>query len=86
MRFIISTQGDWWDTLAMRAYGVKRGNERLMYRLIEANFWISHVSHFPAGVKVIVPDIPSVTEIPLVPWKKALQLPSNGEGPILISI
>ena len=79
-RVIISTQGDWWDTLAMKAYGMKRGNERLMYKLIEANFWICHVSHFPAGVKVYVPELPVVAEVSLVPWKKASQLPSQGGG------
>jgi phage tail protein X len=74
-RVIISTQGDWWDTIAMRAYGQKRGNESLMYRLLEANYPLRELSHFPAGVFVIVPAVAVATEIPLVPWKSAAVLP-----------
>lgn len=70
-RVIISTQGDWWDTLAMRAYGLKRGNESLMYRLLEANYALRDLSHFPAGVSVIVPTVAVATEIALVPWTSA---------------
>lgn len=67
----VSTQGDWWDTIAMRVYGMQRGNEHLMYRLIEANYYLRNVSHFPAGVAVIVPQVDVATEVPLVPWKNA---------------
>jgi len=69
-RVYISVQGDWWDTIAMNAYGMKRGNERLMYRLIEANYPLRLASHFPAGVQVIIPRVEPAAEIPLVPWKK----------------
>jgi hypothetical protein len=72
----VSVQGDWWDTIAVKVYGMKRGNENLMYRLLEANYVLRTISHFPAGVTVIVPQIDAATEIPLVPWKKALQLAS----------
>jgi phage tail protein X len=70
-RVIISTQGDWWDTIAVRAYGLKRGNESLMYRLLEANYPLRDLSHFPAGVSVVVPTVAIATEIPLVPWTSA---------------
>jgi phage tail protein X len=76
-RVIISTQGDWWDTIAMRAYGMKRGNERLMYRLLEANYPLRDVSNFPAGLAVIVPDREIEIEIPLVPWKSAAVGPAK---------
>lgn len=69
-RVYVSTQGDWWDTIAVRCYGMKRGNEHLMYRLLEANYFLRNVGYFPAGVHVIVPKVETVTEITLVPWKK----------------
>jgi hypothetical protein len=42
-----------------------------MHKLIEANYVLRELSHFPAGIAVNVPDVPVKTEIPLVPWKKA---------------
>jgi phage tail protein X len=70
-RIIISTQGDWWDTIAIRAYGRKRGNEHLMYRLLEENYPLREMAQFPAGIPVIVPEINVATSIPLVPWTSA---------------
>jgi phage tail protein X len=70
-RIYISTQGDWWDLIAIRVYGRQRGNEHLMYRLLEANYELREIAQFPAGIAVIVPNIGVVTEIPLVPWTKA---------------
>lgn len=68
-RVYITIQGDWWDTIAMRAYGMQRGNEHLMYRLLEANYLLRNVGLFPAGIPVIVPAVETTTEISLVPWK-----------------
>jgi phage tail protein X len=70
-RIYTSIQGDWWDLIAIRVYGRKRGNEHLMYRLIEENYALREVAQFPAGIPVFVPEIDVDTEIPLVPWKKA---------------
>jgi phage tail protein X len=70
-RFYISMQGDWWDTIAMRVYGRQRGNEHLMFRLIEDNYDLREISQFPAGIKVCVPEVAIATDIPLVPWKNA---------------
>jgi phage tail protein X len=67
----ISTQGDWWDMISLRCYGMKRGDDHYMHKLIEANYPLRDVSHFPAGVTVVVPDLPIKAEIPLVPWKRA---------------
>jgi phage tail protein X len=75
-RIYVSTQGDWWDLIAMRVYGMKRGNEHLMYRLLEANYSLREVSNFPAGVPVIVPTVDVATEIPLVPWTSATFIPA----------
>lgn len=75
-RIYVSTQGDWWDMIAIRVYGRKRGNEHLMYRLLESNYAIRELSNFPAGVAVIVPEVDVATEIPLVPWKSATRIPA----------
>jgi phage tail protein X len=71
----VSTQGDVWDMIAMRVYGLKRGNEHLMFRLLEANYALRELSIFSAGTAVVVPDIQIETEIPLVPWKNAAIMP-----------
>jgi len=76
-RVYVSVQDDWWDTIAMRVYGMQRGNEHLMYRLIEANYPLRDISHFPAGVAVQVPEVNVATEIPLVPWKVSLLEPQS---------
>ena len=75
-RVYISTQGDWWDMIAIRVYGRVRGNEHLMYRLLEENYPLRDVSNFPAGVPVIVPAIAVTTTIPLVPWTDATFIPT----------
>jgi hypothetical protein len=67
----VSTQGDWWDLISFKVYGMKRGDEYYMHKLIEANYEIRDICHFPAGVSVIVPVLPIKTAIPLVPWTKA---------------
>jgi phage tail protein X len=74
-RIYVSTQGDQWDVIAMRTYGVKRGNEHLMFRLIEANYHLRDIAIFPAGIGIAVPDVDIVTDVPLVPWKKASVVP-----------
>jgi hypothetical protein len=79
-RIYISTQGDWWDLIAIRAYGARRGNEHLMYRLLEENWPIREIAQFPVGVAVIVPQINIEVSVPLVPWKKASQV--VGERPV----
>lgn len=69
-RIYISTQGDWWDLIAFRVYGMQRGTEHLMYRLLEANYALKDLAEFPAGVAVVIPAIDVASEeIPLVPWK-----------------
>jgi phage tail protein X len=68
MTIYTSTQGDWWDLISLRVYGGKRGDDHYMHVLLEANYELKDLCHFPAGVNVIVPDLPAQTEIPLVPW------------------
>src|SRR5262252_8283904 len=70
-RIYVSVQDDWWDLISLKVYGMRRFDEFYMHKLIEANYYLKEVSHFPAGLAVIVPDLPVKTSIPLVPWKKA---------------
>jgi phage tail protein X len=74
-RIYVSVQGDLWDIIAIRVYGFKRGNESLMYRLLEENYTLRDVSVFPAGIAVFVPEVAVATEIPLVPWKSTTVIP-----------
>lgn len=75
-RIYVSMQGDWWDMIAIRVYGAQRGNEHLMYRLLEENYPLRNIAQFPAGIPVVVPPIAASTEIPLVPWTSAYVVPS----------
>jgi phage tail protein X len=70
-RIYVSVQGDWWDLISLRVYGMRRGDDHLMHKLIEANYPLRDMSQFPGGIAVIVPEVPVKTEIPLVPWKRA---------------
>jgi hypothetical protein len=54
---------------------MRRGDDHLMHKLIEANYDLREVSHFPAGLVVQVPEVPVKTTIPLVPWKSASIVP-----------
>ena len=72
----ISVQGDWWDLIALKVYGMRRGDEMFMHDLIEANYEIRDICNFPAGVQVIVPPLPVRTVIPLVPWTSASLVPT----------
>lgn len=73
-RIYVSTQGDMWDLIAFRVFGMKRHDDHLLHKLIEANYALRDVCHFPAGLAVVVPDVVVKTEISLVPWKKAAQV------------
>ncbi|HKD74512.1 MAG TPA: tail protein X [Ktedonobacterales bacterium] len=67
----ISIQGDWWDLISLKVYGMRRGDEYYMHKLIEANYELRDLCEFPAGVQVIVPALPVKVEMPLVPWTSA---------------
>lgn len=75
-RIYVSMQGDWWDMIAIRVYGAKRGNEHLMFHLLEANYALRDVVNFSAGIAVVVPNVSTATVIPLVPWTSATILPN----------
>ena len=66
-----SIQGDWWDLISLRVYGMRRGDEMYLHKLMEANYEIREINEFPAGIPVVVPAMPVKTVIPLVPWTNA---------------
>jgi len=61
-------QGDAWDAIAYRLWG----KEHLMHFLLAANPAHMDVLTFPAGVELIVPDLPAAavatTPAELPPW------------------
>jgi phage tail protein X len=67
----ISVQGDWWDLIALKVYGMQRGDDHLMHKLLEANPALHDYCQLPAGLAVSVPALPVKTTIVLVPWKSA---------------
>jgi phage tail protein X len=50
---------------------MRRGDEMYLHKLMEANYELRDVNQFPAGIAVVVPDLPVKTAIPLVPWTTA---------------
>lgn len=73
----VTTQGDTWDYISLRVFGMKRRDDHLLHHLlIEANYNLRHVCVFPAGIAVKVPDIVAKTVIPLVPWKNVARIQS----------
>jgi phage tail protein X len=75
-RVYVSTQGDWWDLISLKVYGMRRNDDHLMHKLIEANYPLRDIANFPAGIGVVVPEIETKMDIPLVPWKKASRIPT----------
>jgi len=70
-KIYVSVQGDFWDLISLKVYGMKRGDDHHGDILMEANYPIKDIHEFPAGVAVFVPELPVITDIPLVPWKSA---------------
>ncbi len=69
MRVYTTISGDAWDLIAFRVYdGV--GGESLTSRLIEANPEHIETVIFPAGVRLIVPDVPLPVPETLPPWMR----------------
>ena len=83
-----TTQSDFWDMLALKAYGVESG-QHLMHKVIEANIWGREIAQFSGGLTVAIPEVSMVTEISLVPWKRATAMTSEvplptDRGPIFL--
>jgi hypothetical protein len=67
----VSVQGDMWDLISQKVYGMQRGSDHYLDRLIEANPQFNSYNQLPGGFYILVPPLPTQTEIPLVPWKRA---------------
>jgi phage tail protein X len=76
-RIYVTVQGDWWDLIALKVFGMRRGDEYLMHKLIEANYTLRDIAQFSGGIVVVVPDIETRTTIALVPWKLTTVIPST---------
>ena len=69
-------QGDTFDIIAK----LQLGDEHYMSLLLEANYIYRDIVIFPAGIALIVPDIPQTTEQSslenLPPWRRQQTLQS----------
>lgn len=64
----ITTQGDVWDLISYKVYG----DEGFINTLIAANPAYRGLVVMPAGINLIIPDLPEpspVTSLP--PWKRS---------------
>jgi len=62
-------QGDTWDMLALRIYG----SDKLGYVLLQANPNYMRILYLPAGLLLIVPQLPDGarrTRSKLPPWER----------------
>jgi phage tail protein X len=67
----VSVQGDMWDLVSLRVYGMQKGADHYMDKLLEANPALHDYCQLPGGLTIIVPDVPVQSAIVLVPWKQA---------------
>ncbi len=66
MKTYTTTQGDMWDLIALRVYG----RETAMAELLKANPAHHAIMVFPAGIKLICPDINRAVSYALPPWRR----------------
>ena len=60
-----TTQGDMWDSIALRLYGA----ESLMHILIDANLQYRNIVVFPANYVLNVPAVSREARIDFPPWR-----------------
>jgi len=60
-------QGDMWDGIAKRTLG----SEYYMSELIDANPEHRETVIFPAGVHLVIPEVPTPVPELLPPWKRS---------------
>ena len=66
MREYVTVQGDTWDLIALRVYG----SEAHMTTLIDANPGHRETVIFPAGIRLVVPEVAASIPASLPPWKR----------------
>ena len=62
-----TVQGDMWDSIAY----AQLGDTAYTNQLIAANLRYREYYTFPAGIVLVLPDIPENTSNTLPPWKQA---------------
>lgn len=67
MKTYTTTQGDMWDSIAYAQLGSVSHTDKLM----NANLQYREYYTFPAGIVLVLPDIPGDTSDTLPPWKQA---------------
>ena len=66
MSIYITALGDEWDFIAKK----QLGSEKYANTLMEANEQYRDILIFPAGIRLVIPDIGTPTTAILPPWKK----------------
>ncbi len=67
-RIYTTVQGDTFDIAAYKIWG----NEMVMHYLVKANPEHQDTVFFPAGVQLVIPDVPNpVKRGPVPPWQEA---------------
>ncbi len=67
MKTYTTIQGDMWDKIAYAHLGDTAHTDKLM----NANLRYREYYTFPAGIVLVLPDIPENTSNTLPPWKQA---------------
>ena len=67
MRTYTTIQGDMWDKIAYTQLGDTAHTDKLM----NANLRYREYYTFPAGIVLVLPDVPENTSSTLPPWKRA---------------
>ena len=66
MKTYTTIQGDMWDSIANTQLGDAAYSDKLM----NANLQYREYYTFPAGIVLVLPDIPARTSDTLPPWKQ----------------
>lgn len=66
LKIYSTIQGDMWDWIAYKVYG----REGCISHLLQANEEHREVTVFPAGVKLVCPEIPAESSQILPPWRR----------------
>ena len=66
MKTYTTIQGDMWDKIAYTQLGDTAHTDKLM----NANLQYREYYTFPAGIVLLLPDIPENTSSTLPPWKR----------------
>lgn len=67
MKTYTTIQGDMWDKIAYTQLGDTAHTDKLM----NANLRYREYYTFPAGIVLVLPDVPENTSSTLPPWKRA---------------